>query len=211
MITVKLLDSLPDIERKVYAAIASQVNTTISRNLSSISNRIKQVAKGWILEQPEIQSLGSGGINSLAGQFGIPEGGATSVIQSIAISVENSISIKFIPYNNNLRGGFEINIQPSTFDNLLSLPQGHVLYENGDLHWLEWLLKQGDRIIVANYQYNPESGLGRSGLGNMVTGGIFRVPPEFSGTEKDNFITRALIGPSQEKEISKIIEDALNG
>lgn len=211
MITVKLLDSISDITRKVNAAIASQINTTISRNLSSISNRIKQVAKGWILEQPEIQSLGAGTINSLAGQFGIPEGGAISVIQSIAISVENSISIKFIPYNNNLRGGFEINIQPSTFDNLLSLPQGHVLYENGDLHWLDWLLKQGDRIIVANYQYSPESGLGRSGLGNMVTGGIFRVPPEFSGTEKDNFITRALIGPNQEKEISKIIEDALNG
>lgn len=211
MITIKLLDSIPDITKKVNAAIAAQINTVISKNLSSISNKTKQLVKNWIMSQPEIRSLSSGTVNSLAGQLGIPEGGTNSIIESIAASVESSISIKFIQYNSNLRGGFEINIQPAGFGNLLSLPQGHILYQNGDLHWLDWLLKQGDRVIVANYQYNPQSGLGRSGLGNMISGGAFRIPPEFSGTENDNFITRALIGANQEKQISKIIEDALNG
>lgn len=211
MITIKLLDSIPDITKKVNAAIADQVNLLISRNLSSISNRIRVLVKSWILSQPEISSLSSGTISSLAGQFGLPEGSANSVISAIALAVENSISIKYIPYGNNFRGGFEVNIQPANFENLLSLPQGKVAYQNGELHWLEWLLKRGDRIIVANYQYNPQSGIGRSGLGNMVDGGFFRVPPEFSGTEDDNFITRALIGTQQAKEVSKIIEDVLNG
>jgi hypothetical protein len=63
---------------------------------------------------------------------------------------------------------------------------------------------------VAGYQYNPQTGIGRSKLGNMKTGGSFRVPPEFSGTEQNNFITRALVGSNQEKQISKIFETILS-
>ena len=83
------------------------------------------------------------------------------------------------------------------------------MYKSGDLHWLDWLLKRGDNMIISNYQYNPQTGLGRSGLGNMVGGGSFRVPPQFSGTVDDNFITRAFLGNNQEKEIFYIIEKAL--
>jgi hypothetical protein len=89
------------------------------------------------------------------------------------------------------------------------LPQGHSVYYDGDLHWLDWLLNRGDQIIVVGYEYNPQTGLGRSKLGNMKTGGSFRVPPEFSGTQENNFVTRALIGASQEKEIAKILEKIL--
>ena len=64
-------------------------------------------------------------------------------------------------------------------------------------------------MIVVNYQYNPQSGFGRSGLGNMVMGGSFRVPPQFSGVDRDNFITRALIGSDQENQISQVIQRAL--
>ena len=74
---------------------------------------------------------------------------------------------------------------------------------------LQWLVERGDEIIVACYSYDAQSGLGRSGLGYMSQGGAFRVPPQFSGTSDDNFITRSLIGRNQERRISKIIQDAL--
>jgi hypothetical protein len=114
-----------------------------------------------------------------------------------------------VKFDNKLKGGIEVNFQPSNFVNLLSLSEGHIVFNGGDLHWLDWLLKRGDNIIVVNYQYNPESGLGRSGLGNMIPGGAFRIPPEYSGTDDDNFVTRALIGTQQEKQISKIFQDIL--
>jgi hypothetical protein len=38
----------------------------------------------------------------------------------------------------------------------------------------------------------------------MVKQGSFRVPPEFSGTKDNNFITRALVGSEQEKEVTDI-------
>ena len=41
------------------------------------------------------------------------------------------------------------------------------------------------------------------------SGGVFRVPPEFSGTRDNNFITRALIGSAQEKDIFDVIKREL--
>lgn len=209
MITIKLLDSINKIEQNINKASAEVINDKLFKNQSSILNKSKSLAVSWLMIQPEIISLLSSSKDSLAGQFGIPVGLVSNVISSIKISFENSINIKFVKYNDKLRGGLEINFQPNDFINLLSLPQGHTIYSGGDLHWLDWLLKRGNNIIVINYQYNPLTGFGRSGLGIMVPGGSFRVPPQFSGTDKDNFITRALIGTNQEQQISKIIQDAL--
>jgi hypothetical protein len=118
--------------------------------------------------------------------------------------------VVFKPFNNNLRGGISINIQPASFVNLLSLQEGFTTYSGGTLHWLDWLLLKGDSIIIIDYQYNPKIGLGRSNLGNMIAGGSFRVPPQFSGSEDDNFITRALTGDVAEGQIMKMLEEVLS-
>jgi len=209
MITLQITDSLSVIQKNVNEAIAQVINDKISKTQNKIVADCKSAASSWILSQPEIQSLSSSSPESLAGQLGIPQSLVGGIISSIENAVVNSISIRFIQYSKNLKGGLEIYFQPSDFFNLLSLPAGHVIYKGGDLHWLDWLLKRGDNVIVANYQYNPKTGLGRSGLGNMVLGGSFRIPPQFSGTDSNNFITRALIGTDQENTISRIIQRAL--
>jgi hypothetical protein len=43
----------------------------------------------------------------------------------------------------------------------------------------------------------------------MKFGGSFRVPPQYSGTDTDNFITRALTGSAQEDQITQIINTEL--
>lgn len=209
MITLKLLDTVSQIESKVNQAIAERANGILIQNKTSILQKCKSLISGWVSSQPEMQSLQSNVPGSLAGQFGLYPGQSISTIGTIIRAVENSITIDFKKFNSNLSGGLEVNFQPSSFINLLSLPQGLVNYKDGSLHWLEWLLLKGDTVIIVNYQYNQSSGIGRSGLGNMISGGFFRVPPQFSGTDKDNFITRALIGPSQEEAIVKIFKDVL--
>lgn len=211
MITLKILDSVSSIENKVNEAIAKEINIVLNRNLSTIINKVKLLAATWISNQPEILSLKSNSAGSLAGQFGLYPGQENIAISSIINSVQNSVEIRFKKFTPKLKGGLELNFQPSNFLNLLNLPQGFVTYEKGQLHWLDWLLTKGDSVIVVNYQYNPTSGVGRSGLGNMIEGGFFRVPPQFSGTDDNNFITRALVGPDQEKEIAKIFKDILGG
>jgi hypothetical protein len=208
-ITLKLLESVDQIENNILSAIATQFNSSMKSNKSKILDNVKLLIPSWISNQPEMESLLSGGTNSLVGQFGITISPA-SIVNAIVSSIVSSTTISIVPYNKKLKGGgIEVNIQPDNFSNLLSLPQGHSIYRDGDLHWLDWLLNRGDEIIVVGYEYNPQTGLGRSRLGNMKEGGSFRVPPEFSGTDENNFITRALIGSEQEKAIVKIFEKIL--
>jgi hypothetical protein len=209
MITLKILDSEATIEKNVNAAIAEEVNGRVFRNQQKLLQKCKSLVSGWITSQPEILSLQSNDIMSLAGQFGLYPGQENNAITTIINSVESSITVKFTKFTPKLVGGVEVNFQPNNFLNLLNLPQGIVNYGKGTLHWLDWLLTKGDSIIVVSYQYNPTTGLGRSGLGNMIGGGSFRVPPQFSGTKDNNFITRALVGPQQEQQIANIFKEIL--
>jgi hypothetical protein len=206
-LSIVFTESEAQIAKNVNAAIATYINDVLSKNLNGIINKVKLLIPNWVMSQPEIASLSSSDSLSLAGQFGLVNGASAG--QAIANSVAQATYIKFVKYSNNLKGGLELQFQQADFNNLLSLPEGHTIYSGGNLHWLDWLLKRGDSIIVSNYQYNPATGLGRSGLGNMIGGGSFRVPPQFSGTPDNNFITRALIGSTQEQQITDILQKIL--
>lgn len=210
MITIKLLDSVGSIQKKVNKAIAEEANKILSQNKNTILRDAKSLAAGWISSQPEMLDLQSSVPGSLAGQFGLYPGQGQNSVISIVNSIKNSITVDLKRFNDNLSGGgLEINFQPTNFINLLNLPQGFVNYEGGKLHWLDWLLTKGDTVIVVSYHYNAKTGIGRSGLGNMTRGGSFRVPPQYSGVDSNNFITRALIGSSQEAAITNIFKKVL--
>lgn len=208
-LSIQLVDSIPDLTKNINEAIATLVNRTLARNITYITEEVRKLIKPLLENQPEIQSLKSSDPQSLVGLFGI-SGSTDGIVNAIVNGVTDSIEVKLKPYSKNLKGGLEINIQPSNFSNLLSLPQGHTVYKNGDLHWLDWLLIRGDTIIIADYQYTPGVGLGRSKLGNMSSGGSFRIPPQFSGTRDDNFVTRALIGQDQADAITRILNRVLS-
>jgi len=204
MISIKLTDSIPVINDKIKDSIAKHLNTTITKNKSKLESRCRSLATSWIMSQPEIKSLMSQETYSLYALFGLninPQ----NAVSKISEAVSGSVSVEFNKINSKLSGGLKIYFQPSSFANLLSISEGFVKYGKGTLHWLRWLLEAGDSIIVADYSYKAETGKGRSGYGYMISGGFFRVPPEFSGTLDDNFVTRALIGKPQEDQILNII------
>lgn len=204
---IKLVDKMSVIQSRVNAACAEELNNILPRHRYKIMSACRMLAGNWIMQQPEIDSL-NGGI--LAGMFGLYKGTEPMIVQSIQDAVMGAVSVNFQTIRNSLdKGGITINFQPSTFINLLSLPTGHTVYEGGDLHWMQWLLERGDSMIVVDYHYHPESGMGRSGQGYMKKTGMFRVPPQFSGTVNNNFVTRALVGPQQEKELNRKIADIL--
>ena len=209
MITIKLTDSPSQISNNINLSIAQYLNDKIKKNKLSTINKIKSYIPAWINSQPEILSLQSQTTNTLFALFGLRSGSTNSIVDDIINSVVNSLSFSFNPIDNQLNGGITIELQPSDFQNLLSLQSGHVVYSQGDLHWLNWLLTMGNSVIIANYNYSPQSGAGRSRQGIMKFGGSFRVPPQYSGTDTDNFITRALTGSAQEDQITQIINTEL--
>lgn len=206
MIGLKLVDSIAKIEKDIKSALVRDINTYLNKRKGAAVDKLKKATKSFILNQPEMGSLQAGGtpytLNSL---FGIPRGTDVSVVDAIADAVVDSMQISFSKIDENFKGGVTFNIQPEDFQNLLGLPQGHVLTQKGsDLHWLDWLLTKGDSVVIAGYQYSTQ-GDGRSGTGRMVVGNSFRVPPSFAGTLSNNFVTRAFEG--KQKEIENIISE----
>lgn len=203
----KIIDTIEDIEKNINLILAQQINDTISRGLSSLqSDLINFAVPEWLDEQPEIQALKNG---SLSGPFGFTTS-PLNVADAIISSIASSTSVSLSPYNRSLKGGgLTIAIQPNDFSNLLSLPEGHTVYEDGDLHWLDWMINRGDEIIIVGYEYNPTTGLGRTKLGNMKEGRFFRVPPQYAGTAQNNFVTRALSGSKQLRYMTNRIKTML--
>lgn len=205
---LKLTDSPEKVSKDINIALAKEINRTLNKNYNKVITSIQKLIPKWVTSQPEVVSLLTNGPGTLNAQFGLPIGSANIVIESIVKAVVDSVVTKFTKIDKNLKGYIEFYIQPEDFQNLLSLGEGHVITEKlTDLHWLNWLLTMGDTIIITGYAYKPESGLGRSGGGNMDSGGYWRVDPKYSGTKENNFITRALSG--REKEIGTILAGIL--
>lgn len=202
-----IITSIKDITKAVNSGFASILNKLFFKNYKSVEFNLRNAIKRWVSEQPEIISIKTGGQNSLAALFGIPPEQALIVADQIIELVVNSVVIEIDKFDTNLNGKAVFYFQPSSLSNLLNLDAGYVTTDKAQkLHWLDWLLIQGDTTIIIGYTYEP-SNRGRSGGGTMQSGGVFRVPPQFSGNINNNFITRAF--QNREKDISLILEGLL--
>jgi hypothetical protein len=203
-IFVELLDSNDKIQGAMYSALVKLINKKIIKNKDKTITAFKQRIRRWVMDQPEIDSLLNAGSHSLHAQFGLHRGSESTIVDNIISAIVDSFAVRIGKINTKFKGKIEFNFQPKNFFNLLSLSGGHVITTKGsDLHWLDWLLMRGDTTIIVGYEYESGSG-GRSGGGLMGEGGIWRVPPEFSGTNTNNFVTRAF--KLREKEISQVLQ-----
>jgi len=203
-VSIDLLDKQIDIQKKMYKAMASELNKSITKNKRKVASLFKNSVENWIRQSSEMISLSSSGPDTLGAQFGLPRGTNDSVVNDIVDSISDSLVIDFVKINRQLKGGVSFSFQTKDFANLLALPSATVITQAGQrLEWLNWLLNLGDTTIVVGFEYTPSS-MGRSGGGTMTGGGLWRVPPNFSGTQDDNFITRSFFG--KESEIVRILQ-----
>ena len=208
MITINFKENDRSFRGKVNKSVSDILNATLRRKKAAIVREIRALIPGWIISQPEMQSLKAyNEPYSLAAQFGLPFGTGQDAVDAIAKAVTDSFSIDISKISQkDLSGGLRLNFMPATFKDLLDLPEGKVIDEDNELHWLSWLLTEGFKVIVIGYSFRFDPGEGRSKGGYMRNGGIWRVPPQFAGTPEDNFITRALRAPQNEAQIQKVIQ-----
>lgn len=210
---IRITESASSLNKKLSKELAQQINSRLRKNKSRIENKLRGLIPAWIRSSPEIASLNDEGIQgSLNAQFGLYPGQAGSATDAIVSAVVSTVEVRIRSVSRNLNTSalVEFVVQPLSYDNLLFIPEGTVIQTtNGKpLPWLEWLLTLGNTIVVAGYQYTPED-LGRSGGGTMNPGTGWRVPPQYSGTIEDNFITRALA--NRETQIQPILQEIFNG
>lgn len=195
-----------DILRALLPDITAYFNNMYQKMISQIPPLIIESIK----TQPEYASLMGG---TLQGEFGLPD--AASRLSSILSSIESGASVVSKPLSigsNSIKGSIRLEMISKDFSDLLSMGEASFVTEKGtSLPWLQWLLVEGDTVIVGDYSFkagpNPNS---RTGLGIMESApnAFWRVPPEFAGTINNNWITRAITSASSsiEKTLQQIIQ-----
>lgn len=205
-ISLNLLETDSKIQELIMIEIKKTIDIAIDKAISGISNEIKLLVAEALRSQPEYTSLMAG---TLRAEFGIPNPGSIvsvvdALIDTLDVKKENiKLSSKGIT------GGFLLTMMKSDdMNGVINMDISTVTDESEGymLPWLEWLLYSGNEIIVKNYEVNYGNFLySRSGMAIMKpASGSWKVPSEFSGTEKDNWTTRAI--DSVEEDIYKIIQ-----
>lgn len=186
---IKFITADSEIQKRLLEACEKEIKLILDKAKTKIKANLTNIVIEALQRSPEISSLSNG---KLKYDFGLNFDPTDSIIYSIA----NSIDIRF--KNFTLRGFTKgivtAYIQPVDFSNLLGEDFAQVVTDKGQsLPWLQWLLTEGDSIIIADYHVDyglyPTS---RSGGAIMKPGRIYKVDSSFSGTAENNFITRAL-------------------
>ena len=205
------------IAKQILTQLARHANSAFGRVATSASLAIKGQVEGAILDCPEINSLQGG---RLLAELGLPSGIASTAPQAIARAVSSNVFLTQDPVKligDKLVGGLELGIMPETnWPSVWGISQASFKYysqrykKNIKLDWLYWLLFMGDTIVVNNFQVEFGA-FGRTGKGRMTeSDGVgWKISSNFSGTQDDNFITRALEDPIVQNNIASILNKSV--
>jgi hypothetical protein len=191
---VKLLELQSSITQKILTALKDDVSKTINAAIPKINDDIKELVADALRQEPEYSSLLSG---TLKAEFGIQD---ASSVERIVQALVSTIKIEQKPIsitNNGLKGGFSLTMMKSDdMDGIIYIDSASVVDNQKGyvLPWLEWLLYRNNQPIVRNYAVDyTNSPYSRSGLAIMVPDSSnWRVPPEFAGSTRNNWTTRAI-------------------
>ena len=193
-INLKLLESNSNIHKSILQEISKYVDVAISKSLADIKTDIEKIVLDSVKNEPEYLSLKNG---QLRYEFGIPD---TSVIDSILEKIILTINIhkKNTTFNQSgVIGGFILTaLDENDIMSFTSLSEAMVIdTKNGySLPWLKWLLLEGAKPIVKNYDVKVgPNRASRTGMAVMIKdSGSWSVPNAFIGTQNNNWFTRAI-------------------
>jgi hypothetical protein len=213
----RVIDSSESLRKKLNRAFYDKVNARINKNKNRALAEFKKLTYDFLVNSPTYESLVSG---DLAFHFGFRKGEEESRLQPILNTFINSVGYEFKPYSE-YGGGFEFFAIDNGYEDVLSLSVAKIQggSKNGvteyPLPWLNWLLLQGDRIIVPDHKIKIGAiNSSRSGKAIMVEGGSWAVPTLYAGTKDDNWVTKigtdtnGAIG-SYQKRMQHILERML--
>ena len=164
---------LTNFDKEFEKNIIKEINKKIASVMQTVTQSIKEKLKIEL-----IQAIGSSptwvAVKSdiLRGELGIAN---VSSLDNILEVWGDGIQVSYIPGVKTL-GVIKIGMIASDYSDVLSLPESTIIAvgkRNGSvelLEWLRWLLLESTQVIIADYDFYPKSGAGRTGLGIMVLG-----------------------------------------
>jgi len=206
-------------QQQFALAVAEELKATLDRTISQLIRKIRPSLVVYIenkLRKDPNNTYYSLDVGELKRDFGfrLGENVGERVVKEISRSIEFT---KLGPTSASL-GGVRLQLLKGGIEFLLDKDFGAYDSNGNTVDWLSWLLTAGDTIVVADYQVMKEKGTplrgSRSGYALMVSPRMskgFRVDPNHSGTEDDNWITRALAATEIDmlEKLKKGLEDLL--
>lgn len=198
-----------EIEKNVLKAMQKHVSKNFKKYADYLETHVASTLMTALLASPTMKELKSGRLREELGVEFVNEYGITmAVVNSAKLTVKEPkiIGAKIVASIKLEAGPYDLETLKSGDDGVQETEKGQML------PWLEWLTTLGDSVIVRDYEVKagfPDRS--RTGDKIMVKGGGWRVPPEHSGTEENNFITRAIDEslPEIEKNIMYFFKGAL--
>ena len=188
---LKLITPTRTIERNIIKSAIRHLNSRLNRLPSRITDHARALIKSALNASPATASLLSGRLRE---EMGIVD--ASSELQNIFDAIAQTVNVT--SSSARMRGaniGMKIRLTAVPFDlNSIIGGAGSYTTEKGaTIPWFQWLISAGDRIIVRDYDVeggHPKSS--RTGDMIMRKGKKgWRVPPEFSSSPNNNFVTQA--------------------
>lgn len=190
---LKLLENNNQISQIILQNIYDHIEPRLKIAVKNIQKDLSLLIANALRQEPEYQSLLGG---QLKAELGLPN---TEMVESVINALSQAIEIEARPLTikkSGLSGGFTLNmIKSDDLIGIINMSAASITTQNGTIPWLEWLSLKGNEILVKDFVVklgpNPNS---RSGMAIMKssTGDAWRVPPQFVGTEANNWITRAI-------------------
>ena len=206
---LKLVETNKQINDLIKSKLKPQARIVFGKVRGRITPKIRKLLTKAILAQPEVESLRSG---VLAAEFGLVDGGERieQIVEWWALTVRVKMEVVDVAAG---RISIKILIEGVRYDDGLAEPAAQFVTENGAiLPWLEWLLRFGDKAIVIGYDVSKNLTGAESRTGKLVMregkGKTWGVPPEFAGTERNNFVTRAI--EDMKPELEALIKSEIN-
>ena len=194
--------------------LREQVNAYLNSKLKLISNEfvlnaVRFPIKDHLQRSEEYHSMTSedGGLRGMFGFYkGTEEAYVDAIIDRIVQEMTLVITKKAVSKTSIILG-FDLVVLDYETTSIFNMPEAEIDDEERgySLPWLEWLMKKGNERFITGFhvEFSPlgpvDSGISRSGSALMFKKGSWGVPSIYSGTETNNWVTRALSSDNKSK------------
>lgn len=200
-------ENINSIKKKMEEAFADIANPVLLKATPKIEYSLRLIIRSILLESNTYDQLING---DLRHEIGIPDGEATNRLRMIIAELINDIRVSFKPIKKkgaNFSGGYQVYIIKEDFKRVINTPEAQIVTDKGQtLRWLEWMLFEGDKIILTDFVVKfGDFEASRSGGAIMVSTkrdpvknwtGMqelgWAIPKEHSGVKDNNWISRQL-------------------
>jgi hypothetical protein len=198
-LSIKLIEKNAQIQKDIADALLPLAISFMNSFINEVKKNLPNLIEDAIKNSPEYFSILNG---KLKYELGIPDPSA-KLIGLIDLWI-NNIQYEYKPpaaSSKGIKSTFSAKMIKADFEDVLSSQFAEVqdISRGYNLPWLKWLLLEGNTTIIDEHEViiGP-SRYSRTGNAIMKSNRTknWQVPSEFSGTQADNWITRAIDGAS---------------